>query len=100
MHPAFTTFAYVTNDLPFVTGSLDCTTTPRSLRCFDAVEVPADSYLMLGDNRGNSSDSAAFCRGDAATGASADACWRWAARSDVVGKAVVLFWPLNRWSGL
>lgn len=88
---------YVTNDLPFVPGSLDCTTTPRSPRCFDAVVVPEDAYLMLGDNRGNSSDSAAFCRGDAAA---SDECWRWAARSDVVGKAVVLFWPLTRWSGL
>lgn len=87
---------YVTNDLPFEAGTLDCDTTPRSLRCFDAVVVPADSYLMLGDNRGNSSDSAAYCRGDTP----AEDCWRWATRTDVVGKAVVLFWPVTRWSGL
>ena len=87
---------YVTNDFVFEPGTLDCTTTPRSLRCFDPVDVPADSYLMLGDNRGNSSDSAAFCRGDAPP----DDCWRWATRPDVVGKAVVLFWPIPRWSGL
>lgn len=87
---------YVTNDFAFEPGALDCTTTPRSLRCFDAVEVPADSYLMLGDNRGNSSDSAAYCRGDTPP---AD-CWRWATRPDMVGKAFVLFWPLTRWSGL
>jgi signal peptidase I len=88
--------AYVANDFPFEAGVLDCTTTPRSSRCFDAVEVPADSYLMLGDNRANSSDSAAACRGDSPA---AD-CWRWATRPDVVGKAFVLFWPLTRWNGL
>jgi signal peptidase I len=87
---------YVTNDFAFERGELDCTTTPRSQRCFADVEVPADSYLMLGDNRANSSDSAAFCRSD---GSPAD-CWRWASRPDVVGKAVVLFWPITRWSGL
>ena len=87
---------YVTNDFPFEAAALDCTTTPRSPRCFDPVEVPADSYLMLGDNRSNSSDSAAYCRGD---GAPAD-CWRWATRPDVVGKAFLLFWPFTRWTGL
>ena len=88
--------SYVTNDFAFEAGALDCTSTPRSSRCFDAVEVPADSYLMLGDNRANSSDSAAACRGD---DPAAD-CWRWATQPDIVGKAFVLFWPLTRWSGL
>lgn len=88
--------AYVTNDFAFDPGGLDCTTTPRSQRCFDEVEVPADSYLMLGDNRGNSSDSAAFCRAEA----SPANCWRWATRPDMVGRAVVLFWPIARWSSL
>ncbi len=87
---------YVFNDYAFEPGTLDCTSTPRSQRCFDAVEVPADSYLMLGDNRANSSDSAAFCRGDAPAGD----CWRWATRQDLVGKAVLLFWPFTRWTGL
>ena len=88
--------SYVTNDFAFEAGVLDCTTTPRSSRCFGAVQVPADSFLMLGDNRANSSDSAAACRGDNPT---AD-CWRWATRPDIVGKAFVLFWPLTRWNGL
>ena len=87
---------YITNDFPFEAAAFDCSTTPRSARCFDAVEVPADSYLMLGDNRGDSSDSAAFCRSDSA---SAD-CWRWATRPDIVGNAFVIFWPITRWSGL
>jgi signal peptidase I len=85
---------YITNDFAFQPETLDCTTTPRSPRCFDEVTVPADSYLMLGDNRANSSDSAAYCRGDDPV---AD-CWRWATRPDVVGKAALLFWPLTRWS--
>ena len=87
---------YVTNDLPFEPGTLDCTTTPRSTRCFDPVEVPAGSLLMLGDNRANSADSAVFCRGDAP----APDCWRWATDDTVVGRAVLLFWPLTRWTVL
>ena len=87
---------YITNDFAFDPPALDCTTRPRSLRCFDEVEVPADSFLMLGDNRGNSSDSAAFCRGDVPP----ENCWRWATRPDVVGKAFVVLWPITRWSGL
>lgn len=87
---------YVSNDFVFQPGSFDCTTTPRSPRCFDEVEVPADSYLMLGDNRANSSDSAVACRQEEAP---VD-CWRWATRPDVVGKAFVLFWPITRWGGL
>ncbi|GAA3203488.1 hypothetical protein GCM10017690_08130 [Microbacterium terregens] len=85
---------YVTNDFAFEPGTLDCTSTPRSPRCFDAVTVPAESLLLLGDNRGNSSDSAAFCRSDDA----APTCWRWATRADVVGKAAVVFWPVPRWN--
>lgn len=85
---------YVSQDLPFTTGTLDCTTAPRSLRCFDSVTVPDDSYLVLGDNRAHSSDSAALCRGATAT----DSCWRWAHRGDVVGKVVSILWPIQRWA--
>lgn len=84
---------YVANDFEFSPGTLDCTTTPRSARCFEVVTVPDDSYLMLGDNRSNSSDSAWQCR----NATPAPTCWRWATRSDVVGRAEAIFWPANRW---
>lgn len=87
---------YVWNDLPFEPGTLDCGTTPQSRRCFGEVTVPADSYLVLGDNRGNSADSAVRCRFVDAT----DDCWRWAPASGVVGKAVAILLPIWRWSTL
>jgi signal peptidase I len=87
---------YVWNDLAFMPGELDCATVPRSPRCFDRVVVPPDSYLVLGDNRGGSSDSATRCRGEGA----GDDCWRWATRSGIIGKALVVWWPIQRWSGL
>lgn len=87
---------YVTNDLPFTPGVLDCATSPRSPRCFDDVRVPAESYLVLGDNRGNSSDSAAACRVEGAD----PGCWRWATREGVVGRAAAVIWPIGRWAGL
>ncbi|WP_334149009.1 signal peptidase I [Microbacterium sp.] len=86
---------YIFNDPAFVPGRLDCSTTPISDRCFAAVTVPEDSYLVLGDNRGNSSDSAIGCRrletGD-------DGCWRWMKREDVVGKVGLILWPVGRWA--
>ena len=85
---------YVHNDFLFEAGVLDCTTEPRSTRCFDEVVVPSESYLMLGDNRAGSSDSAVLCR---VAGVS-DECWRWAEREDVVGKVFVRYWPIPRWA--
>jgi signal peptidase I len=87
---------YLFNDFPFTPKSLDCTTTPRSERCFGPVTVPKDSYLMLGDNRTNSSDSAVRCRSAEAGQAS---CWRWATRTGVVGRVVAIIWPIDRWRG-
>lgn len=87
---------YVFEDFPFEPGTLDCTSTPRSARCFDSVTVPADSYLMLGDHRSASSDSAARCR---VADADQD-CWRWASRDDIVGVASAIIWPIGRWGGL
>lgn len=85
---------YVFEDFPFEPGTLDCSSVPRSPRCFDAVAVPPDSYLVLGDHRSDSSDSAAQCRMTPADPAS---CWRWAHRSDIVGKVAAVIWPIGRW---
>lgn len=45
------------------------------------VTVPADSYFAVGDNRNNSSDSRE---------------WGAVPRENIVGKAWVKYWPLNR----
>ena len=44
-------------------------------------EVPQGSYLVLGDNRNNSCDSH---------------YWGFVPRQNIIGRAVVRFWPLNR----
>ncbi|MGN8026998.1 signal peptidase I [Microbacterium sp. 22242] len=88
---------YVFQDLPFRTGTLDCATKPVSPRCLPEVSVPKDSYLVMGDHRSDSSDGAVYCRGRTAPDAS---CWRWARSGEIVGRAVVILWPVNRWSGL
>lgn len=88
---------YLVDDLPFVPGEVDCDSTPRSERCFTQVTVPDDSYLVLGDNRANSADSAFRCRGQGAADAE---CWRWVRKGDVIGKAFLVFWPLSRWATL
>ncbi|GAA4374236.1 signal peptidase I [Agromyces bauzanensis] len=83
---------YVYNDFPFEAGTLDCRTTPRSSRCFDEVTVPDRSYLVLGDNRAGSRDSAVSCRSAEAR----EDCWRWASRAAIVGKVVAILWPIPR----
>lgn len=86
---------YVSNNLPFVPGVLDCTSATRSPRCLPEVRVPEGDYLVLGDNRAASSDSAVRCRiGDAT-----DSCYRWARREHVVGRVVAILWPPGRWAG-
>ncbi|MGL5508374.1 MAG: signal peptidase I, partial [Microcoleaceae cyanobacterium] len=43
--------------------------------------IPPDQYLVLGDNRNNSYDSH---------------YWGFVPRENIIGKAVVRFWPPNR----
>lgn len=86
---------YLGSNFPFTPGKLDCTTTPRSLRCFGQVTVPEGSYLMLGDNRADSSDSAYLCRSASATPVN-QGCWRFAEQKDIVGKAEFALWPFDR----
>ena len=53
---------YIFEDLPFEAGSLDCQTSPRSLRCIPLFTVPEGELVVLGDHRSNSVDSAIDCR--------------------------------------
>ena len=53
----------------------------KSYESMPTITVPENSYFVLGDNRPNSSDSR---------------YWGFVPRKNVVGKAWVVFWPLNR----
>jgi signal peptidase I len=87
---------YVGSDYDFEPGVLDCDTEPRSLRCLPETTVPEGAFAALGDNRTSSADSAALCR----TPAPEDGCWRFGYDGEAVGRAAVILWPIDRWSGL
>ena len=54
---------------------------PRPSRPYGPTKVPEDQYLVLGDNRNNSLDSRS---------------WGFVPRENLIGRATVRFWPLNR----
>lgn len=80
---------YVKNNLPMATGS-ECDSSTPSARCFAEITVPAGSYLVLGDNRANSADSVAGCRGLAGTSCTP----RFVRFDQVVGTLGWRWWPL------
>ena len=87
---------YVYEDLPFTAGTLDCSSSPRSTRCFPEITVPSDNFLVLGDHRSQSADSVIGCRG----ATEGPECARFVPGNRVVGPVVVRFWPLGDIGGL
>jgi signal peptidase I len=53
------------------------------------VTVPADRFFVMGDNRGDSSDSRFHLEADQGT----------VPRANVVGRVVAVIWPMSAWSG-
>lgn len=80
---------YVFEDLPFVPGTLDCSSSPRSTRCFPEITVPRENLLVLGDHRSQSADSVIGCRG----ATEGQECARFVPFDRVVGPVVLRFWP-------
>ena len=89
--------SYVFLDFPFEAGSLDCQTSPRSLRCVPSFTVPEGELVLLGDHRSNSVDSAIACRIPADV---AGDCVRTIPAAAVVGQVAGRFWPLTRVGGV
>ncbi|MBD2666173.1 signal peptidase I [Richelia sinica FACHB-800] len=57
-----------------------CNSAPQPAFLGKPEVIPPDAYVVLGDNRGSSYDSR---------------CWGVVPRKNIIGRAVVRFWPLN-----
>lgn len=53
----------------------------KDYRNYGPVVIPEDNYFVLGDNRNNSEDSR---------------FWGFVPKKNIIGKAILIFWPLNR----
>jgi signal peptidase I len=62
-----------------------CTSPTQQAYLAQTQTIPPDSYLVLGDNRNSSYDSR---------------CWGVVPRENIIGRAVLRFWPLNNIGGL
>ncbi|MFE4196497.1 signal peptidase I [Paenarthrobacter sp. NPDC056912] len=88
--------SYIYQDVPFRSGSVDCSTAVKSQRCFNPIRLGEDQYLVMGDHRSNSGDSVAACRGAAAA---AD-CVKTVQRADITGRVEWLVFPVDKWGGI
>ncbi|NJL09207.1 MAG: signal peptidase I, partial [Calothrix sp. SM1_7_51] len=67
------------------TSTSVCTSGPQPPFLSQAVTIPSNSYLVLGDNRTQSYDGR---------------CWGVVPKDNIIGRAVVRFWPLNNLGGI
>ena len=67
-------------DEPYIQSPYDYRPCTRNMYC-GPFQIPENYYLMLGDNRGNSQDGR---------------YWGLLHKDRFIGRAVVVFWPLNR----